>query len=519
MTDTKNTLLLINQLLGKLFTLKGEPYSLKDHFMYLPLFLPNLPNFMTFKTGRQVGKTTTVAAASLFRAAAIPNYNILYILPLYDQAKRVSNLFIKPFMEESPLRQIFGKSRDQNIMTKTLPNRSSVTFSFAYPTVSRVRGLFMDQLNVDEVQDIDIKQLPIAAEVLAASKWNIQIASGTPKTSDNTLNILFEESSQAEWFIPCSHCTTNGFTTWNIPSVEFHTFKMIGPYRDDISEERPAIICHKCGKPLNARDGQWVHKYEDRKNYHAGYHIPQIILPLHNTDPQKWKLLLAKKEGQMASTMIDFFNEVLGETCDLDDALISMAHLKKAAVLEENKDEIAIRNARKYKFRVLGIDWGGGGQKGVSVTAVALACLNNSGVIDIIWGKKFPPSHDHESEAREIVRYYKLFEPHQIAHDFTGDGSLRETILAKKGIPGDRFFPIAYSGPSKDMACVKVPAKGARMRSFYRADKSRTLLYTCGCIRCGLIRFFKFDYVSAHNIGLLIDFTRLKEEKPKVLLD
>jgi hypothetical protein len=75
-----------------------------------------------------------------------------------------------------------------------------------------------------------------------------------------------------------------------------------------------------------------------------------------------------KREGFGNMTTAQFYNEVLGESVDAGQKLISETELRGACVLDwENKKEPEPRclaNINEYKNRVLAVDWGGGGEAG-----------------------------------------------------------------------------------------------------------------------------------------------------------
>jgi hypothetical protein len=357
------------------------------------------------------------------------------------------------------------------------------------------------------------EHLPIIRETMSASKWALKQYTGTPKTLDNTLEGLWQESSQAEWFVPCLHCTTNGHPTWNIPSLEFHMEKMIGPYRADITEKAPATICHKCGGVISPRMGRWVHRYPERFWHQAGYHVPQIIMPLHYAKPDKWAELLAKQAGRGNTPINVFYNEILGESYDTAAKLITLTELNAVSNLGPNTEQSALSKLNNYKLRVIGVDWGGGGEKQVSFTTIALLGVRFDGKIDVLWGKRLLTPHDHIREAKDVLRYVHMFKPEIIAHDYTGAGSLRETFLIQAGVPARMVMPCMYVRSASQKPCYHVPPTQQHPRSHYRIDKSRTLLLTCALIKCGQLHFFNKDYTSDEDPGLIRDFLALTEEK------
>jgi len=70
---------------------------------------------------------------------------------------------------------------------------------------------------------------------------------------------------------------------------------------------------------------------------------------------------------------------------------VSMDELQKACQLEHANNPrdpgAAVAAMKRYKYRVLAVDWGGGGDDGVSLTVVSVMGITNTGVVDVIWAK------------------------------------------------------------------------------------------------------------------------------------
>lgn len=502
------------QSLPLLLNLKGKPYSLIDHFPFEEIFRFRMPAALVYKTGRQVSKSTSLAAHGVVLSAAVPNRTTLYVMPLFEQVRRFSSMFVQPFIDQSPVKSMWiGTDTVNSVLHRSFRNNSKMLFSFAFLNADRVRGISADKMAIDEVQDMNREHIPIIRETMSASDLALRQFTGTPKTLDNTLEALWQESSQAEWFIPCLHCTTGGHPTWNIPSIEFHLEKIIGDYHPGISEKHPATICHKCGKPISPRLGRWVHRYPEKVWEQAGYHVPQVIMPLHYAKPDKWAELLAKRAGKGNTPLNVFYNEVLGESYDTAAKLVTLTELDKVSNLGENSIKIAKAKKGKYYMTVLGVDWGGGGEKQISFTTVALLGLRRDGVIEVIYGKRLLTPHDHLREAREIKHLWATFKPHMLAHDYTGAGALRETFLIQAGIPTRMVMPCQYVRSASQKPCYHVAPTQQHPRSHYRVDKSRSILLTCAMIKCQRLKFFNADYQSQEDPGLIRDFLALVEDK------
>ena len=513
------------RLLPLILNLNGEPYKLLDHVPFESVFGTHLPSEILLKASRQVGKSVSMAARGLVISMAIPHFSTLFVTPLYEQVRRFSTNYIRPFIEQSPMKATWiGTSTENSVLQRNFKNFSKMTFSFALASADRVRGVSSHSVNVDECQDIDPSLLPIIKESMSASKWRLSMYTGTPKTLDNTIEGLWQSSSQAEWCVPCDNCKK-----LNVPRIGMDLEKMIGPLRDDISAHKPAVICASCRLSIQPRQGRWIHKFKERRFDFPGYHIPQIIMPIHYSSHKRWGELLAKQQGCGNYTMPQFYNEVLGESYDVGAKLLTKTDLENASVLPWENEPLygakAIAHKNAYILRVLGVDWGGGGEvkKGVdkkktenitlSFTCCAVLGLRGDGRIDIIYGRRLLTPHDHMEEARQLMRIYQMFDCQLFAHDYNGAGSLRETIAIQAGVPINRVVPIVYTRSAWQNIMTFHQSDDHHSRKFWLVDKARSLQLLCQCIKMVHMRLFKHDYVSEENRGLQHDFLSLMENK------
>lgn len=492
-------------------SLNGRPYHLRDHFPFSPIFHTKMAQRTLLKTGRQLSKSTSLASHGVMLSVCVPNFKTLYVTPLYEQIRRFSNNYVRPLIDNSPIRSMWlGTSTEKSVLQRSFANGSLMQFSFALLDADRIRGVAADKVAIDEIQDMDPAHLPIIRETLSASDWSITQMTGTPKSKDNPIEGLWKRSSMAEWFIPCYACGE-----WNIPSMDYHVEKMIGPLHEHISENCPAIVCHKCQKPINPRPphGRWIHRYEERRWSLAGYHVPQIILPLHYARRDKWAELVSKRETTAPSV---FYNEVLGESVDVGQKLVTETELRAASKLGWKNNErqpVAeiFSRLKHYRMVVMAVDWGGGGEDMVSFTSLALMGLTPAGRIDVLWGKRLKTPNDHMREAKEVIHWIRRFGCELLAHDFTGAGTLRETVLVQSGFEIERVMPIQLVRMGSLIR--QVPPSVLNQRLHYRVDKPRTLLYTCQAIKLQLCLFFEYDFVDDDQPGLIADFLALVEEK------
>jgi hypothetical protein len=440
------------------------------------------------------------------------------VYPLYELARRFSNNYISPLIRDSEIVSSFcSNNLIDNVLQKEFTNGSRIILSYAYLDLTRTLGVSADGLFFDEVQDIDPTFIPVITETISASKFGHRTFTGTARSYENTIEGLWRESSQEEFTIPCPHCTTDGSRTWNICSTEFHLIKMIGPYRDDISEERPGLVCYKCQQPLNPKEGIWVARRKERRERFTGLHIPQVILPMHYASPEKWRDIKDKQAGKAYYTEGKFYNEVLGESYDSAFGLITYSDLKNAIKLDLKSTEESLEHRRKmFEPIVMGIDWGGSDEEGFSKTAICIGGLDQSRRINIFYYEVLPASMSYLEEAEYIYKLYQKFGVTYISHDFNGRGESAEIFLVQNGIQRARIMPFVYVGHMNNL--MQYHQKTSSTRDYRSINKMRSLMITCTGIKMGKVIFNRDQNVSQDDLGVPGEFLNLVMEESNTQL-
>jgi len=308
--------------------------------------------------------------------------------------------------------------------------------------------------------------------------------------------------------MPCLRCHYD-----NIPALDYDLDEMIGPWHENISEAIPGTICAKCKQPINPRCGFWVHKHPDRIGDFSGYHVPQIIMPMHYADVEKWQVLVGKRDGLFNTTQAVFYNEVCGESYDVGTKLVTETELRAAATLHKNELSTALKTIGNYGRRVLAVDWGGGGEQGTSFTTYAVLGLAGNGEIHCIYGYRSLTPHDHTREAQVCLDLITQFRCSHLVHDYSGAGALREKFVIDAGFPVNRVVPVWYVPAATQAMFRYIPASDAHPRDHYKCDKSRSLIITCSQIKQQKLKFFEYDHIDEDRPGLLYDFLALIEDK------
>lgn len=420
--------LTIADIAQKILSLRGEPYSLKEYPMFRDILnSPHRRKLM--RSGRQVSKTTIIAADMCVNVTITPYKQVIYCNSSSDQTKSFSNSKLDPFLQLSPYiyhNAMRGKRIIDNVFNKRLSNFSEIIMSYFADSADRVRGRSGQVMYLDEIQDMLYDAMVDAEECLSAAPNPKFIYAGTSKNMNTPLEFLWSESTQKEWVIKCQGCNKH-----NRPSHE-----NIG---------KTGLICKNCGHALNTFEGQWISFSEKKDNFVDGYWIPQIIMPMHCMSDAKWAQLLSKRE---IYAPVKFDNEVMGlphgegESPITEDMLKNMC-MPKLPMLDRASRE----NADGAQFIAAGIDWGGGGIAGVSRTVLSIYAVYPEKPLFVkIFGKIFTEG-EPAAHVDDIAMWLGRFGCHMVCGDH-GGGNFAMSALSGRIGGHIRLVPVMYSDAS-----------------------------------------------------------------------
>lgn len=337
----------------KFIMLDGKPFNLRNYPPFIDVYNVFNKQVLLF-TARQVSKSTTLSNLILINSMR-PHWRSLYVAPSQGQRNVFSNTRLGKVMRYSPLiDRIFsgGPDTTDQVGHKMWRNGSEIFLSYADKDPDRIRGISSNENYYDEVQDMDYDQvIPVVNETLSASPYGARVNySGTPKTMESAIQSLHDASTKSEWMMKCTGCRR-----YNVPGIR--NIGLHGP------------ICASCGKKLNVRNGVWVDTVQDNdQGLIKGYRIPQIILPLHTENREKWKELRAKYEGPISISDSKFKNEVMAQSDSLGKRMITLRDLEELCVEDHVMGET--HKAKDYIATFGGIDWSGEGKNRQSQTCV-----------------------------------------------------------------------------------------------------------------------------------------------------
>ena len=489
-----------------LFKLKGEHLSTLLHYQMAPMFKLQQPMDVTYCCSRQVGKTTGLALQAILRGMLVPGFDTVVIEPRYDQLTRFNSTILKPLFRSSPARDlIISRGEIERMGIRELLSGSLIYLEFALLSPDRARGISGSASTLfDETQDLEYDFIPVIKECMSASRrWGFAQYTGTPKTTDGTLGVLWEDSSQAEWVIPCQSCGKH-----NVPALDQDIIKMVG---------KKTLVCAKCDKPLDARTGAYVHAFPDRYNSRPGYHFSQVTHPLHYSLPHKWASLRGKMEGPGSYSKAKFYNEVLGVPCDESVKLLTRADIKRAS---DKKRPNTLTNAMdlrsSYDGYVMGVDWSGGGDLSDSYTSIAVVGFKlASEVLDCVYARRLETGMSPEEEADILLDLYLKLRCGYFAHDYGGAGYVRESVMRQAGLPDAHVVPFTYTHSALKDIVVYNPPNIAGARHSYSLDKARSLAVLCSMIRNQKVTLPNYNKDSTVPMDDLLALVELPKELPR----
>ena len=110
-----------------LFTLAGEPLTLKQREPMVPVFSLNRPKRMTLLAGRQVSKSYTIAELCILLTGFTKGFTSAVIEPRFLQKKRFNSQILSPLLRECSVRDlIIDKKNTDNLDIKTFKSGGQI---------------------------------------------------------------------------------------------------------------------------------------------------------------------------------------------------------------------------------------------------------------------------------------------------------------------------------------------------------------------------------------------------------
>lgn len=428
-----------------LFYVDGKPFSLENYPMYIAIYDGYYPRLL-LKTGRQVAKSTTIASFMVAQSVGKPQFKSYYISPTAEQTRKFSHTRIAKILAYSPdLRRYFvGPESIDSVLLRMLKNGSEMAFTYALDDPDRARGYTANLCAFDEAQDMLFEAVvPVIEECMSNQDEAYSVYCGTPKTMENTIEVLWDRSTQTEWCIPCSSCGKSTF---------IESTKSIGPAGPE---------CLACRKLLNPRLGRWIDMNPNAGI--KGFHISQPMMPAnvpaawnssdayYATAVIRWQRILYKMENWGD---VKFLNECIGVSTSTGARLLTKDILEALCDPYLEMTRLPLTDSKAgIRRTIAGVDWSGGGGeiKGMegllkSRTVLHIWGDTGDGRLKTLYYKIFPNGHP-TGWIDEIVDLCKNWGVEMICGD-AGEGAMANAMLRDR-LGAHRIVQIRYLNASK----------------------------------------------------------------------
>lgn len=338
--------------------LDNKPFNVKKaRPMFAPLFRKNpIAKRQIFLCGRQIGKTASAAGYCTMNTSWREGFRVLYVAPLALYVARFHHIYMAKMLRHWNMPwDIQDKHCISNVAEKTFVTGSHFHGVSCFNSAGNAIGIPADSVVFDEVQDLNIDFLPQILETLGTSSYNHELYFGTARGVENTIQKIFDQSSQSEFAVRCEACNY-----WNIPSEDQDAIAMI---------QRHGIACAKCERLLDVEKGKWVHAYPDRVKDFVGWHVPQTIVRARIHPYENYlEKIYNKLYGVRKYSMAKFKNEIMGISVEMGSSPISPQHIRDASCLPIGRDRPF--KSREYSAFGAGVDWGGSEQTSFTVGTI-----------------------------------------------------------------------------------------------------------------------------------------------------
>jgi len=257
---------------AKRLTLGAGLFQVEGHEYQIPM-LQEEAQRQCFKKGAQMGITEANVLKSM-HGLILGRYpqGVLYLFPTVNDVTDFSKGRFGPLLDDNPEIADLVRNTD-SVSVKRIRRsmlylrgaRSTGKIEGIKKTSSSLKGIPVDRIVFDEVDEMDSAMIDLALERLSHSKVKEEAYLSTPSIPDFGIDKLYSESDQRVWMIRCEHCQTE-----TCLELEFPNCLMELPGGQVIR------ACKKCQNEIFPKNGRWVAQYPQRSKDLVGWWISQI---------------------------------------------------------------------------------------------------------------------------------------------------------------------------------------------------------------------------------------------------
>nr|WP_239559154.1 terminase gpA endonuclease subunit [Sporohalobacter salinus] len=265
-------------------------YDIYDHFIK-----DQVKKDITIRKAAQTGLSELAINVSLWFIDECGD--VLYVLPVSRDASDFSNGRFDPALEESDyLDSMFTDV--SNVGHKRAGIRNF--YLRGSNSKSGLKSVPIDLVIIDEFDECNQNNIPLAYKRLDASKYKWKLKISTPTIPDFGIDKEYKKTDKRKWFVTCSHCSEEQVLDFFDNIMEY--------LKPEDPAEKAAIRCINCEAELNPTNGKW--KPTDPEAEKVGYHINQLMSPTVTDKELVEEYRDALKDGPEA--IKDFYNSKLG---------------------------------------------------------------------------------------------------------------------------------------------------------------------------------------------------------------
>jgi hypothetical protein len=252
--------------------LGAGPFQIEGHEYQIPM-LQDEAVCQVYKKGAQMGLSEANILKSMHGliSGRYPQ-GVLYLFPTVNDVTDFSKGRFSPLLDDNPEISDLVKNTDsvnvkriRKSMLYLRGARATGKIEGVKKTSSSLKGIPVDRIVFDEVDEMDSAMIDLALERLSHSKVKEEAYLSTPSIPDFGIDKLYNQSDQRIWMIHCEHCGGDTCLELEFPNclLELPTGQVIR-------------ICKKCQKEIFPRNGHWVAQYPQRSKDLVGWWISQL---------------------------------------------------------------------------------------------------------------------------------------------------------------------------------------------------------------------------------------------------
>jgi hypothetical protein len=288
------------------------------------------------KKSAQCGATELMMALSFYFAAVLDGV-VLYLFPTKTHVGDFVQQRVDPAIQASPVLSALVKGTNK-VGLKEIGN--GFIYYRGMNSEKDLISVPADLIIVDEFDQCNTENLPLAIERLYDSPFQFQRYISTPIHSDGPIDMEFKSSDRRFWFVRCDHCGDHQNMGWLTHVVREHKgidienssflpywprdnrfsedliHALASPQWEQAIESMPfdlAPICQNCQMPFNRlSDGEWVAEYPERSK--RGWQVTRLFSPKKTLAAMFHDFIDAQQSTVKLAT---FFRMGLGQAFDV----------------------------------------------------------------------------------------------------------------------------------------------------------------------------------------------------------